>query len=127
MLCGTYHYTDPYKSFFRGLYTPTGKDVVASPPPDHPHHKGLQFGLTTSRANFWEEPGAAVPNNKLPFGQQQTTALKLEGTGFMTTYDDQPPYAGGPGFAFMGFIPIPRDLKKGDRLEASYIITVSDV
>ena len=31
-LCGSYHYQDPFKSFFRGLYTPNGKDVVASPP-----------------------------------------------------------------------------------------------
>ncbi len=86
-LCGIYHYTDPYKSFFRGLYTPSGRDIVASPPPDHPHHKGLQFGLTTDQANFWEEPGAQVPpNNKLPFGQQQTTKLDLmspgDGIGF---------------------------------------------
>ena len=28
-LCGTYHYDDPYKSFFRGLFTPNGLDVVA--------------------------------------------------------------------------------------------------
>jgi hypothetical protein len=41
-LCGTYHYDDPYKSFFRGLFTPNGLDVVALPPLDHPHHKGLQ-------------------------------------------------------------------------------------
>jgi hypothetical protein len=27
--CATYHYTDRFKSFFRGLYTPSGKDVVA--------------------------------------------------------------------------------------------------
>lgn len=85
-LCGIYHYTDPYKSFFRGLFTPSGKDVVAPPAPDHPHHKGLQFGLTTNKANFWEEPGAAVPNHDLPFGQQHTTKLELlssgEGIGF---------------------------------------------
>ena len=54
-LCGTYHYVDMFKSFFRGLYTPSGKDVVACPPPEHLHHKGLQFGLCTSEANFWEE------------------------------------------------------------------------
>lgn len=23
-LCGSYHYEDPFKSFFRGLYTPSG-------------------------------------------------------------------------------------------------------
>jgi hypothetical protein len=27
-LCATYHYMDKFKSFFRGLYTPNGKDVV---------------------------------------------------------------------------------------------------
>src|SRR5689334_5945102 len=48
--CATYHYEDMFKSFFRGLYTPAGHDVVAWPT-DHPHHKGLQFGLTTDLAN----------------------------------------------------------------------------
>ena len=86
-LCGTYHYDDPFKSFFRGLFTPSGKDVVACPPPDHPHHKGLQFGLTTSLANFWEEDKANVPRgNTLPFGKQHTTKLELlspaDGIGF---------------------------------------------
>ena len=77
-LCGIYHYEDPFKSFFRGLYTPGGKDVVALPPPEYPHHKGLQFGLCTSLANFWEEDEANVPpGNILPFGKQQTTNLKL--------------------------------------------------
>jgi len=84
--CGIYHYTDIYKSFFRGLFTPRGKDVVAPPAPDHPHHKGLQFGLTTNKANFWEEPGAAVPNPDLPFGEQHNIGLELlcsrEGIGF---------------------------------------------
>ena len=54
-LCGSYHYEDMFKSFFRGLYTPGGKDVLACPPPEHLHHKGLLFGLCTSAANFWEE------------------------------------------------------------------------
>jgi len=52
-LCGTYHYEDEFKSFFRGFYTPDGKDVVAFPPPEHPHHKGLQFGLTRT----WQTSG----------------------------------------------------------------------
>lgn len=61
--CGTYHYMDKFKSFFRGLYTPSGKDVIASPPREHPHHKGLQFGLCTSVANFWEEDKASEPTD----------------------------------------------------------------
>jgi hypothetical protein len=59
--CGTYHYEDMFKSFFRGLYSPSGKDVVACPPVQDPHHKGLQFGLCTSVANFWEEDEANEP------------------------------------------------------------------
>lgn len=247
-VCGIYHYKDPYKSFFRGLFTPGGKDVVAPPAPDHPHHKGLQFGLTTNKANFWEEPGAAVPNHDLPFGQQQTTKLELlcssqgigftqnvlwsvnqhsifnetrtisvketndsytwtwytnltaagedvqitksvwndpsycspdygycglglrlapkffqtgavlpssprcastpeyvafKGSGaqvsfkqtatpanalFVTTFDRKLPYGpDGPGFAFLGLVPIPRDLKQDPDVEATYVITVSDI
>jgi len=26
--CAIYHYMDPYKSYFRGLYTPSGNDVA---------------------------------------------------------------------------------------------------
>lgn len=81
-LCGTYHYEDPskypFKSFFRGLFTPSGQDVVAQPPPDHPHHKGLQFGLCASDINFWEEDKASeAPYRQLPIGTQTTTSLKL--------------------------------------------------
>jgi len=91
-LCGTYHYEDEFKSFFRGLYTPDGKDVVAFPPPEHPHHKGLQFGLTTDLANFWEEDEASEPNDhKLPIGKQQTARLDLlppdDGVGFTQQID----------------------------------------
>jgi Methane oxygenase PmoA len=246
--CGTYHYDNMFKSFFRGLYTPAGKDVVACPPPEHLHHKGLQFGLCTSQANFWEEDEANEPQEQqLPIGKQQTTNLELlpagDGIGFMqdvcwetdnvclfnerrmisveeasgayvwtwqttltaavpdvhiitsvwsappycsspgycglgirlapdlfkggevlpleikcgstptcvsfrgkgaevrfeqnasqadtlfvSTIEGNPPYApGGPGFAFIGLVPVPRDLKQGDSLECSYVITVSDV
>lgn len=77
-LCATYHYVDMFKSFFRGLFTPSGKDVVACPPPEHLHHKGLQFGLCTSEANFWEEDEANEPaDNQLTIGKQQTTKLDL--------------------------------------------------
>jgi hypothetical protein len=87
-LCGTYHYEDPFKSFFRGLYTPSGLNVVACPPPDHPHHKGLQFGLTCSNVNFWEESLSAEPSEcQLAIGRQQTTTLQplipAQGNGFL--------------------------------------------
>src|ERR1043165_9909543 len=86
-LCGTYYYQDPFKSFFRGLYTPSGLNVVACPPPDHPHHKGLQFGLTCKNVTFWEEsPAAEPPECPLPIGLQQTTMLEML------------PRAGGNGF-----------------------------
>ena len=76
--CGTYHYMDKFKSFFRGLYTPSGKNVVASPPREHPHHKGLQFGLCTSVANFWEEDKASEPpDNQLTIGVQRNAKLDL--------------------------------------------------
>jgi len=76
--CGTYHYMDKFKSFFRGLYTPSGKDVVAPPPLDHPHHKGLQFGLCTSEVNFWEEDKASEPpHNQLTIGEQHNTSLSV--------------------------------------------------
>src|SRR5215204_4244687 len=89
-LCGTYHPQDPFKSFFRGLYTPSGINVVACPPPEHPHHKGLQFGLTCKDVNFWEESLAAEPNDcQLPIGVQQTTELlplrSADGNGFLQT------------------------------------------
>lgn len=74
--CGTYHYDDPYKSFFRGLFTPRGHNVVAVPPPDHPHHKGLQYGLCTKDVNFWEEK-AAPPGLPAVVGRQQTNSLEL--------------------------------------------------
>jgi hypothetical protein len=86
-LCGSYHYDDPFKSFFRGLYTAKGGDVVEPPPADHPHHKGLQFGLCLSDVNFWEEDVAhEPPGHCLPIGRQQTGKLEplpaAEGVGF---------------------------------------------
>lgn len=80
-LCGSYHYDDPYKSFFRGLYTPNGHDVVALPPRNHPHHKGLQYGLCAEDVNFWEEK-----DDSRRVGRQQTEKLDLfsgsDGIGF---------------------------------------------
>jgi hypothetical protein len=86
-LCGIYHYGDPFKSFFRGLYTPSGKDVVAPPPLDHPHHKGLQFGLCASDVNFWEESLTAEPkDHQIPIGNQRSGKPVLlppaDGIGF---------------------------------------------
>ncbi|WP_315830950.1 DUF6807 family protein [Bradyrhizobium prioriisuperbiae] len=87
-LCGVYHYQDPFKSFFRGLFTPSGKDVVAPPPPDHPHHHGLQFGLCASDVNFWEESLSAEPSNRqIPIGRQQSGIPAMlppaDGIGFI--------------------------------------------
>jgi hypothetical protein len=86
-LCGTYHYEDPFKSYFRGLYTPDGHDVVDPPPKDHPHHKGLQFGLCLSDVNFWEEDLANEPKDRqLPIGRQLTDRIDAlpitQGIGF---------------------------------------------
>jgi hypothetical protein len=86
-LCGIYHYADPFKSYFRGLYTPDGRDVVDPPPSDHPHHKGLQFGLCLSDANFWEEALSQEPQNRqIPIGRQLTRQIDAlpdaEGVGF---------------------------------------------
>lgn len=85
--CGTYHFEDPFKSWFRGLYTPDGHDVVDPPPKDHPHHKGLQFGLCLSDVNFWEEDLAQEPGDRrLPIGRQITERIDAlpgsQGTGF---------------------------------------------
>jgi hypothetical protein len=60
---------------------------VAPPPPDHPHHKGLQFGLCASDVNFWEGDKAHEPSNRrLTIDRQQTTKLErlppAEGNGF---------------------------------------------
>jgi hypothetical protein len=75
-LFATYHYDDPFKSFFRGLCTPQGGDVVAPPPAGHPHHKGLQYGLCLSDVNFWEEARSSEPaDRQLPIGRQQTESL----------------------------------------------------
>ena len=75
--CGIYHYMDPYKSYFRGLYTPSGNDVVGYAA-DHPHHKGLQFGLTTDKANFWEESELMVSENlKLPEASKELVAIRV--------------------------------------------------
>lgn len=85
---GTYHHRDAFKSYFRGLCTPQGRDVVGVPPRGHPHHKGLQFGLCASDVNFWEEHTEDEPEyRRLPIGRQQTTRLDLlppgEGVGFL--------------------------------------------
>ena len=73
-LFASYHFDDPYKSFFRGLCTPRGQDVVAVPLPDHPHHKGLQYGLCAEDVNFWEEDND--PANRR-IGRQHNQKLDL--------------------------------------------------
>ena len=76
-LCATYHFNDDlYKSFFRGLFTPKGRDVVAVPPPEHPHHKGLQYALCTKDVNFWEEK-PDPPRLPSLIGRQLTKSLDL--------------------------------------------------
>jgi hypothetical protein len=80
-----YHFRDPFKSFFRGLLTPNGCDVVCPPPQDHPHHKGLQYGLCADDVNFWEEQDPDHPSRRI--GRQVTETLKLRppghGAGFV--------------------------------------------
>jgi Methane oxygenase PmoA len=76
-LCGRYHYDDPYKSFFRGLFTPKGCDVVSPPPEDHPHHKGLQYGLCAEDVNFWEEDAKSEPAHRR-IGKQVTEQIVAE-------------------------------------------------
>lgn len=79
-LFGVYHYNDPFKSFFNPLLTPSSKNVVAMPPPDHPHHKGLQFGLCATTGNFWEESKSSEgPDHQYPIGRQRTIDLRLLG------------------------------------------------
>jgi len=74
-LCATYHYNDGPKSFFRGLFTPRGRDVVAFPPPDHPHHRGLQYALCTKDVNFWEEKPGPPPLPAL-VGRQHNQSIE---------------------------------------------------
>ena len=84
-LFAAYHPNDPYKSFFRGLCTPAGRDVVAPPPSDHPHHKGLQYGLCAADVNFWEEDAATEPDHRR-IGRQVTQSIESldneDGLGF---------------------------------------------
>jgi hypothetical protein len=56
----------PLPSYANGL------DVVALPPLDHPHHKGLQYGLCAEDVNFWEE-GADPDNRRI--GRQETQSI----------------------------------------------------
>ena len=85
--CGTYHFEDPFKSFFNPLFTPSGKNLVAPAPKNHPHHKGLQFGLCATNGNFWEESKSAEgPEYQYPIGRQRTTALTLLDAAFGTGF-----------------------------------------
>lgn len=87
-VCAIYHFDDPFKSYFGVLLTPGGKNVVAPRPADHPHHKGLQFGLCASDVNFWEEDEGQEPEqHKLPVGRQRNKQIVLlpadAGVGFL--------------------------------------------
>jgi hypothetical protein len=89
-VCGRYHFdglpnspTPFYKSYFNGLYTPKGCNIVAPQPCDHPHHKGLQYGLCASDVNFWEEDKNHEPQTcQLRIGTQFTKVVKWSDTGF---------------------------------------------
>ena len=80
-VCGRYHCdglpNSPkpfYKSYFIGLYTPKGCNIAAPQPEDHPHHKGLQYGLCATDVNFWEEDGGS-DHGKLRVGIQFTKVV----------------------------------------------------
>jgi hypothetical protein len=89
-MCGRYHFdslpNSPkpfYKSYFNGLCTPKGCNIVAPQPPDHPHHKGLQYGLCATDVNFWEEDKDHEPkDHPLRIGIQFTKVVKWFDTGF---------------------------------------------
>jgi hypothetical protein len=89
-VCGRYHFDglpkSPkpfYKSYFNGLYTPKGCNIAAPQPPDHPHHKGLQYGLCAKDVNFWEEDKAREPKDRqLRIGTQFTKVVEWFDTGF---------------------------------------------
>lgn len=80
-LCGRYHYDDPFKSFFRGLYTSKGHDVVAPVAADHRHHKGLQYGLCAKDVNFWEEDTISDGGNRRIGKQAGQKPQLLTGSG----------------------------------------------
>lgn len=75
-LVGVYRADDPFKPHLSRLRTPAGHDLVVSRPHDHPHHKGVQFGLRTADLNFWEEQ--PLPANPLPTGVQHPRALDID-------------------------------------------------
>jgi hypothetical protein len=89
-VCGRYHFDSLpkspkpfYKSYFNGLYTLKGCNIAAPQPPDHPHHKGLQYGLCAKDVNFWEEDKGHEPKDRqLRIGTQFTKVVEWFDTGF---------------------------------------------
>ncbi|WP_421725759.1 DUF6807 family protein [Bauldia sp.] len=61
---GTYTFADPVKPSLHPLITLAGHVITLSLPHDHPHHRGVWYGLSAADINFWEErpvrPGEAV-------------------------------------------------------------------
>lgn len=74
-LAGIYRADDGCKPHLARLLTPNGHALVVCRPHDHPHHKGVQFGLRTKELNFWEEQATAA--NPLPVGVQAPKALRV--------------------------------------------------
>lgn len=74
-LAGVYCADDSHKPHLGKLRSPAGFDLIVCQPHDHPHHKGVQFGLRTTDLNFWEEHAhEAMPT---PTGVQAPQALRV--------------------------------------------------
>lgn len=82
---GRYRYDDPYKPHFASLRTPAGVEVVQPPPADHPHHRGLQYGLCLADVNFWEESRDAEFNHSPAIGVQVHRGIEGLPDGFRQT------------------------------------------
>jgi hypothetical protein len=52
---GDYILDDPVKPYLHPLRTLRGRTVSLAKPFDHPHHKGLMYGLSADDVNWWEE------------------------------------------------------------------------
>jgi len=55
-----------YKPYVQQFPSPSGVEVLADAPPDHPHHHGLMFAVGVDDVDFWvenETPGRQVLRN----------------------------------------------------------------